>query len=97
MLSMIHVRVLCSTTETMILSLKSVTLVSFTNSSPVPSVLDGGSVLVLANFHLEHSPTCHPQLLQNLPNRDYTARGPLQLHPPVQLSVFTPRPWRVHQ
>ena len=42
------------------------------NSSPVPSVLDGGSVLVLANFHLEHSPTCHPQLLQNLPNRDYT-------------------------
>ena len=42
------------------------------NSSPVPSVLDGGSVLVLANFHLEHSPTCHPQLLQNLPNGDYT-------------------------
>ena len=39
---------------------------------PVPSVLDGGSHLVLANFQVEHSPSCDPRVLTNISGRDYT-------------------------
>ena len=37
-----------------------------------PSVLDSGETLALANIKIEHSPTCDPKQLQNLPQKTYT-------------------------
>ena len=42
------------------------------NRTVVPSVLDGGDQLVLANVKVEHSPTCDPRHLPSLPTREYT-------------------------
>ena len=42
------------------------------NRSVTPSVLDGGSHLVLANVKVGHSPTCDPQRLHTLPTSTYT-------------------------
>ena len=42
------------------------------NRSVIPSVLDGGSQLVLANVKVGHSPTCDPQHLHTLPTSTYT-------------------------
>ena len=42
------------------------------NKTVTPSVLDGGETLALANIKIEHSPTCDPQMLQNIPKTTYT-------------------------
>ena len=42
------------------------------NRSVTPSVLDGGSQLVLANVKVGHSHTCDPQCLHILPTSTYT-------------------------
>ena len=42
------------------------------NRSVIPSILDGGSQLVLANVKVGHSPTCDPQHLHTLPTSTYT-------------------------
>ena len=42
------------------------------NKTIIPSVLDGGDRLVLANVKIEHSPTCNPKQLPRLPSKHYT-------------------------
>ena len=41
------------------------------NKTVTPSVLDGGETLALANIKIEHSPTCDPRVLQNIPKTTY--------------------------
>ena len=42
------------------------------NRTVTPSVLDGSETLALANVKIEHSLTCDPRLLQNIPRKTYT-------------------------
>ena len=43
----------------------------YLNRTVTPSVLDGSETLALENVKIEHSPTCDPRLLQNIPKKTY--------------------------